>query len=238
MHRNYISIAFAICCFNFSLSQELPNIMIFSKTEGFRHGSIEVGLESIKKLGKENGFLVRSTEVSEVLISNLKNCDAVIFLNTTGDVLNEEQQVKFKEFIKKGKGFVGIHAAADTEYEWPWYGKMVGAYFKSHPKQQTAIIDVINNRHLSTLFLDKTWRKFDEWYNFKEIQPSISILMKLDENSYNGGENGMNHPIAWFQQYEGGKIFYTGLGHTDESYFDIKFLKHILGGIEYVLGKG
>ncbi len=218
-------------------AQELSKVVVFSKTAGFRHKSIEVGIASIVKLGKENNFSVQATENSDELIVALAHCKVVIFLNTTEDVLNDAQQEKFKSFIENGGGFVGIHAAADTEYQWLWYGKMIGAYFESHPKQQKARIEVINCKHESTKFLGKEWNKFDEWYNYKEINPNIEVLMKLDESSYEGGKNGKNHPIAWFHEYEGGKIFYTGLGHTKESYQDDTFLKHILGGIMYAMGK-
>lgn len=220
-----------------SYAQELSKVIVFSKTEGYRHKSIESGIATIKKLGEENQFLVQTTEDSHELISALNNCKAVVFLNTTGDVLNDEQQEEFKKFIKNGGGFVGIHAAADTEYEWAWYGEMIGAYFESHPEQQQAIIEVVNTKHLSTKFLDKKWTKFDEWYNYKDINPNIKVLLNLVEKSYNGGKNGENHPIAWFQEFENGKIFYTGLGHTKESYTNSIFIKHLLGGILFTMGK-
>ena len=218
-------------------AQELPKVMVFSKTEGYRHQSIEDGIKSIVNLGKENQFLVQATEDANELISELNDCKVVVFLSTTGDVLNDSQQEKFKKFINNGGGFVGVHAAADTEYKWPWYGKMVGAYFESHPKQQEAVIEIINNKHPSTYFLEEKWIKFDEWYNYKDISLDIKVLMNLDEKSYTGGKNGENHPIAWYHEYKGGKIFYTGLGHTKESYSDATFLKHLLGGIQYALGK-
>jgi len=238
MMKNYflkLSVLLLLFSTGLNWAQNSKKVLVFSKTEGYRHKSIEDGIKSIKKLGKENNFIVEATENSDILVSNLEKYDAIIFLSTTGDILNDSQQMKFEKFISNGGGFVGIHAAADTEYDWPWYGKMVGAYFKSHPKQQDAIIKIVNHDHPATKFLDKTWKKYDEWYNYKNVNPQINVLMMLDENSYTGGENGENHPIAWFQEYKGGKIFYTGLGHTSESYVDTKFLNHILGGINYVL---
>jgi len=218
-------------------AQQSKSIMVFSKTEGFRHDCIETGIKSIQKLGKENDFKVDITEDSKVLISGLNNYNAIIFLNTTGNILTDAQQDKFEKYIQKGGGFVGIHSATDTEYDWPWYGKLVGAYFLNHPKQQQATINIIDQDHLSTFFLGKEWSKFDEWYNFKDINPDVNILMKLDEKSYKGGKNGNNHPIAWFHEYDGGRVFYTGLGHTKESYQDAKFLKHVLGGINYAMDR-
>lgn len=210
-------------------------VIVFSKTNGFRHESIEVGCASIQKLGKENNFIVDVTENSEELIANLKKYQAVIFLNTTQDIFNKKEQDEFQKYIENGGGFVGIHSATDTEYDWPWYGNMVGAYFVNHPKPQMATIHIKNQNHQATSFLGDTWEKFDEWYNFKEINPNIRILMVLDESTYEGGKNGIKHPICWTQQIKKGKMFYTGLGHTSESYSNEKFLKHILGGIQSVM---
>jgi len=218
-------------------AQQKESILVFSKTVGFRHQSIENGIKSIQKLGKENNYKVSTTEDADIFISELKNHDIVVFLNTTGDILNDQQQKVFKKYINNGGGFVGIHAATDTEYDWPWYGKMVGAYFLGHPKQQVATMHVMEHNHLATSFLGNQWEKFDEWYNYKDISTDIQVLVKLDETSYEGGENGNYHPVSWYHEYEGGKIFYTGMGHTNESYTDEKFLKHILGGINYAMGK-
>ncbi len=231
-----ITVVLAALVFVSSCTQKATKVVVFSKTEGFRHESIEAGIESIKKLGKENQFIVQATEDSDELISALDSCDVVVFLSTTGDVLNNAQQEKFKTFINNGGGFVGIHAATDTEYDWPWYGKMIGAYFESHPKQQDAILEIVDKKHPSTDFLDEKWTKFDEWYNFKNINPDLNVLLNLDESSYEGGKNGKKHPMAWFHEYDGGKVFYTGLGHTKESYQDATFLKHLLGGIQYTMG--
>lgn len=232
-----ITVLLAVFLLSTSCAQKTSKIIVFSKTEGFRHESIEVGVESIIKLGKENQFIVQSTEDSDELIAALDSCKVVVFLSTTGDVLNDAQQEKFKKFIKNGGGFVGIHSATDTEYDWPWYVKLIGANFESHPKQQDAILEVVDKKHPSTEFLDTTWTKFDEWYNFKNINPDLNVLLNLDENSYEGGKNGKNHPMAWTHEYDGGKIFYTGLGHTKESFKDATFLKHLLGGIQYTIGE-
>ncbi|RPD97978.1 ThuA domain-containing protein [Aureibaculum marinum] len=219
-----------------AINAQSKNLLIFSKTEGFRHKSIEKGVKAIKKLGKENLFLVTATENADYFNKDsLNKFDAIIFLNTTGDVLNKDQQIAFESFIKSGKGLVGIHSASDTEYDWPWYGKLIGAYFDSHPKQQNAIINIVDKNHLSTKNLPLKWEHFDEWYNFKEISSKIHVLARLDETSYVGGKNGDNHPISWCQEFDGGKMFYTGLGHTKAAYKDSKFLKHLLGGIQYVL---
>jgi type 1 glutamine amidotransferase len=167
----------------------------------------------------------------------LKQYDAVVFLSTTGNILNDEQQKAFEEFIRSGKGFVGIHAAADTEYDWPWYGKLVGAYFVSHPKQQKAKLTITDHKHASTKHLPTTWERFDEWYNYKSRNNDVKVLMTIDESSYQGGKEGAYHPMAWYHSFDGGRSFYTALGHTDESYKEENFLKHLLGGIKYAVGK-
>ncbi|RYY11059.1 MAG: ThuA domain-containing protein, partial [Chitinophagaceae bacterium] len=125
------------------------------------------------------------------------------------------------------------------EYDWPWYNKLVGAYFKSHPSNpnvRKATIDVIDTAHVSTAGLPKRWDRTDEWYNYKSINPDIKVLAKLDEDSYEGGENDGNHPIAWYHEFDGGRAFYTGGGHTDETFAEPMFVKHLLGGIKYAIG--
>tara|TARA_R110002049_G_scaffold308754_1_gene513871 strand:- start:9645 stop:10385 length:741 start_codon:yes stop_codon:yes gene_type:complete len=234
-----------LLCFCFFLScknskpttKQKPHVIVFSKTLGYRHQSIEAGILSIQKLGHENGFTVDATENSDTLISNIKKYDAVIFLSPSGDVFDNEQQELFKNYIHNGGGFVGIHSATTVEYDWEWYGHMIGAYFDNHPKPQNATITIINHNHPATSFLENKWTTFDEWYNFNELSTDIQVLMTLDETSHSGGKHEKNHPIAWYQEYDGGRIFYTALGHDEKSYTNPLFLKHILGGIQYAIGK-
>jgi cytochrome c len=213
-------------------------VLVFTKTAGYKHASIPKGFTAIQKIGMEKGFEVDSTsDASWIKEEVLKEYSTVIFLNTTGNILDQYQQADFERFIQAGGGFMGIHAAADTEYEWPWYNQLVGAYFLSHPHQQQATIQVLDEAHPSTEGLRKEWSHFDEWYNYRNIAAGINVLMNLDESSYEGGENGKNHPIAWSREFDGGRMFYTGLGHTDEAYSDPTFIKHLAGGIDYVLQK-
>ncbi|MBU2997607.1 ThuA domain-containing protein [Cellulophaga baltica] len=215
---------------------EKPQVLVFTKTSGFNHGSIETGIKTLKQLGIRNDFQIVSTDdASEFNTENLANYQLVLFLNTTGDVLNSEQQGAFETYIQSGGSFMGIHSATDTEQGWPWYGKLVGAYFVSHPKEQRATIQVIDGSHMSTSHLSGTWSHFDEWYDFKDINPDIHVLLKLDESTYTGGKNGDDHPIAWYHEYDGGRAFYTGLGHTEASYDDLDFRKHLIGAINWCL---
>ncbi|WP_224488349.1 ThuA domain-containing protein [Robertkochia flava] len=211
-------------------------VLVFTKTEGYRHGSISDGVSLIRRLGRNNEFGVDRTEDSEDFNKNdLEKYDLVIFLSTTGDVLNDEQQEAFENYIRAGGSFMGIHAAADTEFDWPWYGNLVGAYFESHPSVQEATIIVEDKGHPSTSFLPDTWERRDEWYNFREMSDEIQVLLTLDEESYEGGENGEYHPIAWYREFDGGRSFYTGGGHTDASFSEPLFEEHVLGGILWCL---
>lgn len=213
-------------------------ILVFIQTQGYVHQSIEAGVAALDHLGDRNEFgTVVTRNANDFNLENLKNYTAVVFLNTTGDVLNAEQEQAFTQYMQSGGGFVGIHAAADTEYDWPWYGKLVGAYFESHPKQQEARIVIQDTTHLAAQGIPNPWNHFDEWYNYKNISPDLNVIALLDESTYTGGTNGTIHPIAWSQEYDGGRMFYTGLGHTVEAYSDDLFLTHLLGGILYVLGR-
>lgn len=213
-------------------------ILIFSKTEGFRHESIEPATAQLQYIGKRaHLFWTDHTEDATMFTSEiLSKYKAVLFLSTTQDVLNESQQQAFKTYINNGGGFIGIHAATDTEYDWPWYNKLVGAYFESHPEGvQTANIRIKDSLHPSTASLPNPWTVTDELYNFKDISKDIHIIATIDESTYDGGNNGEFHPISWSQEYDGGRMFYTGLGHTTEMYSNDLFLAHLLGGISYVL---
>lgn len=215
-----------------------PRVLVFSKTAAFYHESIPVGNEALIKLAKENGFDIDTTTNAEWFNEDtLKNYSAVVFLSTTGDVLNHYQEAAFERYIQAGGGFVGIHAASDTEYDWGWFGRLVGGYFKSHPHPQEATLQVVDSLHPATQGLPETFTYHDEWYNFKKLNPDNKVLVSIDENSYEGGENGENHPMIWYHEYDGGRSFYTALGHSSESFSDPLHLKLILGGIKYAIGK-
>jgi len=211
-------------------------LLVFSRTAGFRHDSIPDAIAAVRALGDQNGFLVDATEDPSVFTdSGLADYSAVSFLLTTGDVLNDSQQAAFERYIAAGNGFVGIHSAADTEYDWPWYGGLMGAYFASHPDIQPAVVHREDANHPSTDSLPDVWVRTDEWYNFQtnpRDTPDIHVLASLDESSYSGGTMG-DHPIAWYQEYAGGRAWYTAGGHTRESYAEPLFLQHLLDGLEY-----
>ena len=214
-------------------------ILVFSKTAGFRHtASIASGKKSIVEMGQKNKFGVDTTENSDAFTTeNLKQYVAVVFLCTTGNVLNDEQQKAFEGFIRNGGGYVGLHSAADTEYDWPWFGELNGAYFKNHPRgQQDALYNVLDNNNIATAHLPKVWKHYDELYNFKWIGTDLHVLITVDENSYTGGGNGDYHPMAWYHEFDGGRGFYTALGHDNKSWEDPLYVQHVLGGIKYAMG--
>ncbi|APY90644.1 DUF1080 domain-containing protein [Streptomyces alfalfae] len=214
-------------------------VLVFSKTAGFRHDSIPTGVETVKELGAENGFTVDATEDARAFTGkNLSRYDAVVWLSTTGDVLDATQQRAFERYVRGGGAYVGVHAAADTEYDWPFYGGLAGAYFQSHPAIQRAEVHVEDHAHPATAHLGSgAWERTDEWYNYRSNpRDRARVLATLDESSYSGGSMSGDHPIAWCQDYQGGRSFYTGGGHTKESYAEPAFRRHLLGGIRWAVG--
>ncbi|MFJ8601830.1 ThuA domain-containing protein [Streptomyces shenzhenensis] len=217
---------------------EGKRVLVFSKTAGFRHDSIPEGITAVRELGTDGGFAVDATEDAGAFTAkNLRRYEAVVFLSTTGDVLDAAQQRAFEGYIRQGGGYVGVHAAADTEYDWAFYGGLAGAYFQSHPAIQPATVDVEDRGHPATSDLAQTWDRTDEWYNYRSNpRERAHVLASLDESSYTGGTMNGDHPIAWCQDYQGGRAFYTGGGHTKESYAEPAFRQHLLGGIRWVIG--
>lgn len=216
-----------------------PKVLVFSKTMGYKHASIPSGIAAIQKLGQENGFAVDTTKNAELFTDeNLKQYSTIIFMSTTGNVLDQFQEAAFERYIQAGGGYVGVHASADTEYDWGWYNDLAGAQFLSHPSGTPNADFIIKDKNFiaTKFFTDSVWNRTDELYNYKNINPDIKVLMTLDESTYEGGENGDFHPIAWYHDFDGGRAFYTGGGHTDESFSEDLFLKHLLGGIQYTIG--
>jgi cytochrome c len=209
MKLNHLLFSALAALFVFSSCQkETPRVLVFSKTAGFRHESIEAGKLAMLEIGKKYQFQVDTTENDSAFYEdNLKQYHAVVFLNTTGDVLNPEQQNNFERFIQAGGGWVGIHSATDTEYGWPWYGKLAGAYFK-------------------------------EFYNFKQMNKDVKPLVAIDEKTYKEGNMGDDHPMSWYHEYDGGRAFYTAMGHTIESFSEELFLDHVWGGLKWALDDG
>jgi type 1 glutamine amidotransferase len=235
-----IALCFLVTGSGIAGSAESQNfaVLVFSKTAGYRHDSIAAGVAAIRSLGENNGFAVDATEDDKVFIDErLSRYREIIFLSTTGEVLDADERAAFERFIRHGGGFVGIHAASDTGYEWPWYGGLVGNYFRRHPFIQRASLEVVDASHPSTRHLPIRWTRVDEWYDFRnDLAPDISVLITIDEGSYQGGRMGARHPMAWCHEYDGGRAWYTALGHSNAAYSEPLFLDHIRGGILWAAG--
>ncbi|MFC3879085.1 ThuA domain-containing protein [Algoriphagus namhaensis] len=209
--------------------------LVYTKTAGFRHQSIPNAVVALKKMGEKQVFSVHASEDPNVLKEeNLMKYDVLILVSSTGTIFDEEARAALQKFIQSDKGIVGVHAAADSEYDWPWYNQMMGAYFLAHPAQQTLRLEVVDDNHPSTWHLPKNWMWTDELYEYRNINPDLNILLNADESTYKVAKgNGENHPMAWYHEFEGGRVFYTALGHVDSAWEDDVFLKHLYGGIWY-----
>lgn len=224
---------------------QVRHVLVFSKTAGFRHDSIPDGIQALRELaestkGSTCPFDIEATEDAAAFTAEkLARFQGVVFLSTTGDILDDAQQTAFERWVKDGGGFVGIHAAADTEHTWPWFGELVGAWFKTHPSPQKAIVVVEDREHPSTTMLPERWERFDEWYVYKEnprtksVAP-VHVLARLDESTYDTAGNAMgDHPIAWCRDVEKGRSWYTGGGHTKTSFSEPLFREHLRQGIAW-----
>ena len=213
----------------------LTSVLVYTKTNGYRHASIPAGVEALQGLGRKHGFRVEATEDSTTFRSDsLAAFDVVVFLNTSGDVLGPAGQDVLRAFVEDGGGFVGVHAASDTEYDWRWYGRLIGAYFDDHPSVQEAVVRVEDEAHPSTRMLPRKWTRRDEWYDFRaHPRDSVRVLLALDESTYDGGTMGDDHPIAWCRTLGNGRAWYTAGGHTKTAFQDRLFRRHLLGGLRW-----
>lgn len=224
---------------------QLSQVLVFYKTANWKHDSIPVGIETVSRLVKDRGLTPVVTDDASVFTDEqLKNMAAIVFVNTTGNILTTSQEFAMERYIQAGGGFVGIHAAADTEHRvdrWYWYQRLLGAAFKSHPEDpsgvQRARLKVVNDQHPATRDLPKEFYLTDEWYDFYALSDSRNDLLVLDESSYQGGQHGTYHPIAWYHEFDGGRAFYTGLGHVEAMYENEWFLAHLGGGLDYALAE-
>ena len=216
----------------------LKKILVFSKTAGFRHSSIGAGKSMFLSRSAAAGYQADTTEDAAIFTTKgLAPYKAVVFLNTTGDVLDSLQQIAFQDFIHKGGGYIGIHAATDTEYDWPWYNQLSGAYFDNHPKPQTATFHVLDKKFIATEHLPDSLVQKEEIYNFKSVQPGLHYLITVDESTYQGGNMGKFHPISWYHTFEGGRAFYIEWGHFDSTFSSPVFQKLIYKALDWATAK-
>ncbi len=214
-----------------------PGVLVFTRTAGFRHDSIPAGLAAIRSVAADEGLTVTATE-DPAQLASLDRYAAVVFLNTSGEVLDPDSRAALEAYVRGGGGWVGVHAAADTEYDWPFYGELVGARFARHPRVQPLTVRVADREHPATAQLPAAWRVTDEPYDFRSRPGAgVRVLARLDESSYSGGGMGADHPITWCRSVGGGRSFYTGLGHPVELYADPGFRGLLRGGLSWAAGK-
>jgi type 1 glutamine amidotransferase len=214
-------------------------VLIFSKTCGYRHDSIPAGIAAISRLVRARGLDVAATEdAREFCPEGLAGLQAVVWLSTMGTVLSLEQRCAFEVFVRAGGAYVGIHAASASETDWDWYGRLVGARFTQHPEFQAARVVVEDREHLATRHLSRHWLRSDEWYDFdRNPRPQVQVLLSVEEASYRGGGMGSDHPLAWCRELDGGRSFYTALGHAPVDYEEPDFLGHLDGGLGWALAR-
>jgi type 1 glutamine amidotransferase len=209
--------------------------LVFTKTAGYRHESIDAGKTMFRNKATEWNLTVTETEdAGTFTISNLNNYKLIVLLNCTGELFTDPQRAALQNFVRSGGRVLGIHGASDAEYNWAWYPQMLGGWFHSHPEIQEAVCYPVVADHLSTRGLPDRWSRTDEWYNIKSLQSDNVTVMAVDESTYTGGIHGSTHPISWHRSFEGGKIFYTAMGHTSETYSEPLFIQHIGGAIQWL----
>ncbi|MFF4863593.1 ThuA domain-containing protein [Streptomyces sp. NPDC002405] len=209
-------------------------LLVHTRTADYRHDSIPDAVAALRAL---DGFEVVHTEDPEALARPLERYAAVVFLSTSGEVLTPAGRERLAAYVERGGGFVGVHAAACTEYDWPYYGELLGARFARHPNYQPGRVLVEDRDHPATRHLPAEWAFTDEWYDFRtNPRGAVRVLARADESSYRGGGMGTDHPLVWCREQGRGRVFYTALGHASEAYADPDFRAHLRGGIEWAAG--
>jgi len=215
------------------------HVLLFSKTAAYRHDSIPAARTALMGMQSQGGFIADATEDAACFsATKLAGYQVVVFLMTTGDVLDDGQQAAFEDWVRAGGGYVGVHSASDTEYDWPFYGELVGAYFSDHPAIQPATVHIERPDHPVAAGLPDPWQRTDEWYNFRaNPRPDVTVLATVDETTYSGGTMGADHPITWLHERLGGRAFYTGMGHTAAAYSETPFLQMLLAALRWTAGR-
>jgi type 1 glutamine amidotransferase len=235
--RTVGAFALMVCACGSAGPAPSAEVLVFTRTTGFRHASIPAGIAAMRELSAQAGHSVSATEDSAAFRDAvLARTRAVVFLNTTGTVLNDEQRSALERWVRAGGGFLGVHSAADTEYGWPFYGELLGARFASHPAVQSATVHVIDRAHPATAGLPGIWTRTDEWYDFRAPPSAVRVLAEVDESTYQGGRMGPHHPIVWAHAVDAGRSIYIAMGHTEESYSEELFRSLLLGALRYAAG--
>ncbi|BBB01603.1 putative glycosyl hydrolase [Actinacidiphila reveromycinica] len=214
-------------------------VLVFSATAGYRHASIPAGAAALAELAERQGMPARHTEdPGDLRPDALAGCAVVVFLSPTGEVLHDRARAALRGFVTGGGGFLGVHAAACAEYDWPYYGELLGARFDGHPPVQPADVHVHDRTHPATAHLPAVWRWTDEWYDFRAgpAGRGVRVLASADGTSYEGGATGADHPLVWCHRAGAGRVFYTALGHLGSAYADPDFRGHLGGALRWCAG--
>ncbi|WP_330460528.1 ThuA domain-containing protein [Streptomyces sp. NBC_00820] len=208
-----------------------PRLLLYTRTTAYRHDSIPAAVAAVRAM---DTFAVDHTEDPADLELPLEHYAVLVFLSTSGEVLTPAGRERLAAYVESGGGFAGVHAAACTEYDWPYYGELLGARFDRHPALQPGRAVVEDPTHPATRPLPAVWDFTDEWYDFRSSpRDRARVLLRADETSYEGGRMGPDHPLAWCREQGSGRVFYTALGHADEAYRDPSFLAHLSGGVSW-----
>ena len=225
-------------------AQERPRVLYLTQPAAFVHAVLPVAEEVMRELGEEpDAFgvtVIRSA--GEITADRLGGYDVVMF-NTTGELpMDAEQKAALLAFIRNGGGFVGVHSASDTFYEWPEYGAMLGGYFDGHPWHQEVTLRVEDRDHPSTRHLGGSIRLYDEIYQVRDwARDDVHVLLSVDTESVDMAAEGINRAdgdfaVSWTREYGEGRVFYTALGHEPNVWHDPRFRQHLVGGIRWAAG--
>ncbi len=233
----------------------LKHVLVIGQTKGFEHDSVPAAMAAVYELGHESGLWDTTMRTDTELITkkdlknNAKNLgyfDVLVFASTTGELeLDDSQKQDMMSFIKEdGKGFVGIHAALDTNYKWPEYGEMIGGWFDQHPWMTfNAPIVTEDPNFPAVRHFPHAFTKFDEIYQPKEwSRDKVNVLLSLDASKLDYANNPRIHrtdhdfAVAWSKMYGKGRVFYSTLGHTEESWEDPDIRKMYFEAIKWALG--
>lgn len=231
-----------------AFAKDKGRVLVYSGSTGFRHTSIPAAVTAIEAMAEKAGYAVDTSEDPEIFTAdNLGKYRALVLVSTSTDPKRPESEwfVGQKRdalvgFLKAGKGVIGVHAAADSHYNWDWYGRMIGAYFDHHPKgTPKGVVKVVDARHPATAKLPRTLQRNDEWYYYKDFDPTMRVLVTIDPKSIgDSGEADVNpNPLVWCHDFGGGRVFYSALGHSDESWSEPYLVNLMTGALEYAVGR-
>jgi len=236
-------------CFGMTAAaKDKARVLVYSGSTGYRHASIPAADAAIKALAEKAGYVVDVTEDPEVFTAeNLGKYRALVLVSNSTDPKKPESEWfvgpkldALQGFLKAGKGVIGLHAAADSHYHTGWYGQMIGGYFERHPKgTPKGVVTVVDARHPATAKLPKTLERNDEWYYYKDFDPTVRVLVTIDPKSIGeSGEADVNpNPLVWCHEFGGGRVLYSALGHTDESWSE-PYMTHLMtGALAWAVGK-